>query len=101
MSNHPHHCTLARLRPELAAAHPSIPSGHWYVVLSRNSLALSPRAEPGLVWVKVEGRRRKLPAAYFEFAHPKTSADLLHRGRPVHRLQVLASRLAIQAVALG
>jgi hypothetical protein len=67
MSSH-HQCALAQLRPELAAEHPSIPSGTWYPVLSRNSLALSPQAEPGLVWVKVDGRRRKLPAAYFKFA---------------------------------
>jgi len=70
MSNHHHRCTLARLRPELAAVHPSIPSRTWYPVLTRNPFALSPQAEPGLVWVKVEGRRRKLPAAYFKFARP-------------------------------
>ena len=71
MSNY-HQCTLARLRPELAAEHPSIPSRTWYPVLSRNPSALTPQAEPGLVWVKVDGRRRKLPAAYFKFARPRT-----------------------------
>ena len=70
MSNVHHRCTLARLRPELAAQHPSIPSRTWHLVLSRNPLALSPQAEPGFVWVKVDGRRRKLPAAYFKFARP-------------------------------
>ena len=67
MSVHHHHCTLARLRPELAANHPSIPAKRWLLVLSRNARALFPRAESGLVWINVEGRRRKLPAAYFEF----------------------------------
>jgi len=67
MSAHHHHCTLARLRPELAANHPSIPSKTWLVVLSRNLHAPAPRAEPGLVWIYIGGRRRKLPAAYFEF----------------------------------
>jgi hypothetical protein len=57
----------ARLRPELTAQHPSIPSGAWHTVLPCNLTALRPDAEPGLVWMEVEGRRRKLPAEYFEF----------------------------------
>ena len=68
MSAHHHHYLLARLRPGLEANHPSIPSQAWHLVLSRNLLARTPRAEPGLVWLNVEGRRRKLSADYFVFA---------------------------------
>jgi hypothetical protein len=62
-----HTRTLVRLRPKLAAQHPSIPSGIWHPVLRYNPRALRPVAEPGLIWVEVEGRLRKLPNHYFEF----------------------------------
>jgi hypothetical protein len=60
--------TLARLRTQLAAQHPSIPSGAWYKVLSYNPAALCPEADPGFIWVQIESRIRKLPADYFEFS---------------------------------
>lgn len=65
ISGHPR--TLVRLRPKLAAQHPSIPSDMWHPVLRYNPRALRPVAEPGLIWVDVEGRLRKLPTNYFEF----------------------------------
>jgi hypothetical protein len=60
--------TAARLRAELAVQHPSIPADTWYGVLRRNPRALRAEAEPGHVWVDVEGRVRMLPAEYFEFS---------------------------------
>jgi hypothetical protein len=60
--------TVARLRPELAAQHPSIPAGVWHPVLSHNPTALCPEAETGFVWIEIEGRPRMLPAEYFLFA---------------------------------
>jgi len=65
-----HAPTLVRLRPSLAAQHPSIPPDTWHPVRARNAKALLPEAEPGLVWVDVEGRLRQLPAVYFEFTGP-------------------------------
>ncbi|HZA93666.1 MAG TPA: hypothetical protein VE420_13670 [Gemmatimonadales bacterium] len=65
ISGHPR--TLVRLRPKLAAQHPSIPSGIWHPVLHYNSRALRPVAEAGSIWVNVEGRLRNLPTNYFEF----------------------------------
>jgi hypothetical protein len=71
-----HPCTLVytfvRLRPKLAAQHPSIPSDTWHPVRTWNPGALCPQAEPGLVWVDVEGRLRKLPTHYFEFTTSNT-----------------------------
>jgi len=59
--------TVARLRPELAAQHPTIPAHTWHTVLGRNPRALRPQADAGHVWVDVEGRVRLLPREYFEF----------------------------------
>jgi hypothetical protein len=59
--------TAARLRPELAAQHPSIPAHTWLPVLERNPLALHPKPDPDHVWLDVEGRARLLPREYFEF----------------------------------
>jgi hypothetical protein len=72
ISGHP--CALVRLRPKLAAQHPSIPSGTWHAVLPCNPMALRPEAEPGSVWVDVEGRLRKLPTDYFEFTEASVAA---------------------------
>jgi hypothetical protein len=58
---------VARLRPELAAQHPSMPAHTWYLVLERNPQALHPEPESGHVWIDVEGRPRLLPKHYFEF----------------------------------
>lgn len=60
---------VVRLRPELAAQHPSIPAHTWYPVLPYNPVALNTQPERGLIWVTVEGRLRKLPTCYFEFNH--------------------------------
>ena len=68
-----HRLTLVRLRPQLKAQHPSIPSDAWHPVLPSNPKALCPQAEPGLIWVDVDGRPRKLPTKYFEFT------ELQHR----------------------
>jgi hypothetical protein len=57
----------ARLRPELAAEHPSIPAYTWHPVLGRNPQALHPEPDPGHVWLDVDGRARLLPTGYFEF----------------------------------
>jgi hypothetical protein len=57
---------FARLRPKLAAQHPSIPAGTWYPVRPSNPMALCTEPEPGSIWVDVDGRLRKLPAHYFE-----------------------------------
>ena len=59
--------TAARLRPELAAQHPSIPAHIWYPVLGRNPQGLRPEPTSGHVWIDVEGRARLLPMEYFEF----------------------------------
>jgi hypothetical protein len=59
--------TFVRLRPKLAAQHPSIPADTWHPVRSWLPKALCSPAEPGLVCVEVEGRLRKLPTEYFEF----------------------------------
>jgi hypothetical protein len=59
--------TAARLRPELAAQHPSIPAHTWHLVLERNPQALHPEPDSGHVWIHVEGRARLLPREYFEF----------------------------------
>jgi hypothetical protein len=59
--------TAARLLPELAAQHPSIPAHTWHPVLVRNPRALRPQPDAGHVWVDVEGRARLLPREYFEF----------------------------------
>ena len=59
--------TAARLRPELAAEHPSIPPYTWHPVLGINPQALHPEADSGHVWIDVEGRPRLLPTEYFEF----------------------------------
>ena len=59
--------TAARLRPELAAEHPSIPAHTWHSVLERNPQALHPEADSGQVWIDVEGRPRLMPTEYFEF----------------------------------
>ena len=59
--------THVRLRPQLAAQHPSIPAGAWHPVRSWHPKTLGSPAKPGLVCVEVEGRLRKLPTEYFEF----------------------------------
>jgi hypothetical protein len=59
--------TVARLRAELAAQHPSIPAHTWHPVLRRNPQALDPEPDSGHVWIDVEGRARLLPTEYFEF----------------------------------
>jgi hypothetical protein len=59
---------VARLRPELAAQHPSIPAHTWHLVLNRNPQALHPEPDSAHVWIDVEGRVRLLPREYFEFA---------------------------------
>jgi hypothetical protein len=59
--------TVARLRAELAAQHPSIPAHTWYPVLGRDPQALRPEPNSGHVWIDVEGRARLLPMDYFEF----------------------------------
>jgi hypothetical protein len=73
--------TVARLRPELSAQHPSIPSGTWYAVVPYNPTALCPEAEPGFVWVEIERRPRKLPAEYFELRATLSRGDCSNPGR--------------------
>jgi hypothetical protein len=58
---------VARLRAELAPAHPSIPAHTWHPVMRHNPQALRPEPEAGHIWVDVDGRPRQLPAEYFEF----------------------------------
>ncbi|HET6837603.1 MAG TPA: hypothetical protein VFH24_06135 [Gemmatimonadales bacterium] len=59
--------TFVRLRPQLAAQHPSIPADTWHPVRPCYPNARCSPAEPGLVCVEVDGRLRKLPTEYFEF----------------------------------
>lgn len=79
MTSAGHTYTLVRLRPNLTAHHPSIPSDTWHPVLSYNPVACHSEAEPGSIWVAIEGRLRKLPAYYFEFTESRdvTSGCLL------------------------
>jgi len=68
---------MARLRPDLAAQHPSI-GPEWFPVLKRNAASLRPDPLPGHVWVCVDGRPRLLPVSLFEFsdATPSPSVGL-------------------------
>ena len=63
----PRTATLARLRPNLRAQHPSIEPDQWYPVLASNPSSLEPRPRPGLVWVEVRGRARQLPVSILQF----------------------------------
>lgn len=59
--------TLARLRRELRAQHPSIDPEEWYPVLPSNPSSLEPSPRPGFGWVAVRRRSRQLPASILQF----------------------------------
>lgn len=63
----PRTATLARLRPNLRAQHPSIDPDEWYPVLASNPSSLEPKPRPGLVWIEVRGRPRQLPVSILQF----------------------------------
>lgn len=75
----PRTATLARLRPNLRAQHPSIDPDEWYPVLASNPSSLEPKPRPGFVWVEVRGRARQLPASILQFDRRRTT--LLSRRR--------------------
>lgn len=55
----------ARVRPGHARRELGLDSRAWYLVLERNPEALEPVAQPGYLWIDVQGHRRHVWARHF------------------------------------